>query len=144
MRRTFRTRLRGHLVATLVSWLAIYEMILHVLGMNRVVHGPDFPHHSVVIAVETGHFIAANRVLDCVNQASVAIGAGAWRQILALLEVFNQVVVGDQGTGDSHAVAVTIGNRFPDIGSLLEATSAEDGDLDGLLNLASIAEAYAL
>src|SRR5882724_11823048 len=58
--------------------------------------------------VETALLVAAERVLDHVDQALVAVGTRPGRPVAAGLEVLDEVVVGDQRAGHADAVAVAV------------------------------------
>src|ERR1051326_3070929 len=86
-------------------------------------------HHRLVVAVEAREIVAAERILQHIQQALVTVGAGAWGPVVALLEQPDQVVVGDQGPRDRDRIAGALLDRLPDDGSGLEAPGAEDRDL---------------
>src|SRR5438270_10067817 len=79
---------------------------------RRVVHRHHLLDHRLV-AVEAALLVAAERVLDHVAQALVAVGARSRRPIQAGRELVDEIVVGDQRPGDADAVAVPLFDRLP-------------------------------
>ncbi len=93
---------------------------------------------------ETLHFVAAERVLDRVDQAFVAVGAGLHRLRRTRGKGLHQVVVRDEGPGDGDAVAQSIGQRLLDDGRGLESAGAQHRNAHRLLDPVRIGQVHPL
>src|SRR5437773_43605 len=72
---------------------------------GRIEHRHDLPYH-LFAAREPALFVAADRVLDDVHEAFVAVGAGRRRTIASGREPLHEIVVGDERPRDADAIAV--------------------------------------
>src|SRR6266508_5056237 len=93
---------------------------------------------------EAAFLVAAERILELVDQTLVRVGARPLRPINARLPLLHEVVVRDQRAADGDAVAVAALDCSGDDGCGLEATRADDRHRYGFLDRAAIAEVDAL
>ncbi len=87
--------------------------------------------------------VAAERVLDHVDQAPVAVGARLVGTVLPAAEDLDQVVVGDERPRGAHRVAVAALDRLADHRRRLEPAGADHRDVDRLLDGARVGQVLA-
>src|SRR4030065_1728560 len=75
--------------------------------------------------------VAAERVLDHVDEALVAVRAGPVGAILTSLERADEIVVGDEGPRDADGVAVAATDGAGDDGCGRKAAGADHRDRGG-------------
>src|SRR6266508_5535245 len=102
---------------------------------GNVIDREDLPDH-LLPGAEAALVVAAERVLDEVEQALVAVRARPRRGVVPLLEEAHEVGVGDERPTERDAVAVAALDRGRDHRSGLEAAGAKDGNRDRLLDRA--------
>src|SRR6266496_1899151 len=110
---------------------------------RRVEHRHHLADHRL-LRVEAALLVAAERVLDDVDQALVAVGTRPGRPVAAGLEVLDQVVVGDQRTGHADAVAVAFVDRLADDRGGLKPARTDHRHVDGPLDLARVRQVQPL
>ena len=62
---------------------------------RRVIDGHHFLNH-LVVAVESGFFVAPEWIHRCVDETLVAVSARSFRQIRSALEYLDEIGIGDE------------------------------------------------
>jgi hypothetical protein len=106
-----------------------------IIRNRRLEHGHGFSHHPLIVAVVARQVVTGSRAIHQTEEASIAVGAGPVRNVFALREDLDQIVVGDQRSGDGHAIAISFVDDPADVGGVLKAACAENGDVEVLFDL---------
>ena len=108
---------------------------------RRREHRHDLGDHLVVRA-ESLWLVAAERVLDRVHQALIAVRAGTRWTTFSAREHLHQVVVRNQRPGHRHDIAQPVGERLLDDRRRLKSSCAQHRDAHGLLDAMRIRQVH--